>query len=352
MKKRVLALVLVSMLVLSVFLTGCGGGAEDTEVAEDVYVLKIAHIVSEADDVHIGFQKFKEDIEAASDGRIAVEIYGNRILANSDIELAELVNTDTVQMACVAVFNLPVAYSELTPLSIFDFPYMFMTKEEQGAYANSEEGLMLFEQVLEVSGNTAVHGCYPRSWLNWGFVDEINPKTPADVKGLNVRTNSADVLASCVAALGANPTMIAFSETYTALQQGALQGVVQSTNHFVSENTFEVIKTFVDLKSSCMLNTTLISNSWVESLPADLQQVFMDSFYDYNDYMIELSNTTEERSKETLVEKGVNVIEPSEEEMVPWIEAGKSIWDEKASLVGGKDVVDRANAWVEAYREQ
>lgn len=349
MKKNI-AKMLILIMAFTLVLTGCGGGSDDGGDAS-IYTLKIANIVADTDDVNVGFEYFKENIEELSDGRIKVEIYGNRQLANTDVELADLVNNDDVQMACVAVFNMPVAFKDLEELYIFDMPYMFLTKEEQGAFANSEIAQPLFDKVLEVSQNCAIYACYPRSWLNWGLVADINPVNPSDLKSYNVRTNSAKILADTVGALGANPTIIPFAEVYTALQQGSIQGTVQSTNHFVSENTFEVIETFMDLKSSCMLNTTLISDSWVNSLPSDLQDIFFDAFYDYNDYMIELSNATEDKSKNTLREKGVKVIEYSDEQMKPWIEAGKAIWAQEASLVGGMDVINECAEWLENFRQ-
>ena len=351
--RKLLSYSLVFVMVLSLLLTGCGGGGtnEEKSPGDKVYKLKIANIVADTDDVNVGFEYLKENIEKMSDGRITVEIYGNRQLANTDIELADLVNNDDVQMACVAVFNLPVAFKGLEDLYIFDFPYMFLTKDEQGAYANSENGKAKFGKVLEISGNCAVYACYPRAWLNWGLVPgNLTPTQPSDLKAYNVRTNSAQILADTVASLGANPTIIPFAEVYTALQQGSIQGTVQSTNHFISENTYEVTKTFLDLKSSCMLNTTLISQSWIDSLPDDLRDIFFEAFYDYNDYMIELSNSTEENSKNALREKGVNVIEFNDEDMKPWIEAGKSIWEKESSLVGGMDAVNACTVWLEEYR--
>lgn len=352
--KRIISYSLSIVLILAILMTGCSGNKADdgASTGEKTYQLKIANIVADTDDVNVGFEYFKKNIEEMSDGRIEVQIYGNRQLANTDVELADLVNKDDVQMACVAVFNMPVAFKGLEELYIFDFPYMFLTKEEQLAYANSEEGKAKLDNVLEVSGNCAIYACYPRAWLNWGLVPkDLNPTKPSDLNGYNVRTNSAQVLADTVAALGSNPTIIPFAEVYTALQQGSIQGTVQSTNHFVSENTYEVVKTFLDLKSSCMLNTTLISQSWVDSLPDDLKTIFFEAFNDYNDYMLELSNATEEKSKNTLRDKGVNVIEFSDENMKPWIEAGKAIWEKEASLVGGMDKVNACAAWLENYRK-
>ena len=111
--KKILSLLLVVVMIF-VFVA-CGNDGNQGET----YEVKISHVVSENDDVHLGFVKLKEMLEEKSDGRFNVNIYSNAALAASDDEQAELVNSDSVQIACVAAYKVANLNSNLLKFNVF-----------------------------------------------------------------------------------------------------------------------------------------------------------------------------------------------------------------------------------------
>src|SRR6056297_2300623 len=158
MKSRnLLILLLVMSLVLVGGLSGCSQPSEEPSSGEsdessgETYEIRISHIASNTDPIHLGWEKFKETIEDKSDGRITVTILGNKQISNSNDEDAEKVQSNTVQMSSVPTYTL-AALGSIDKYKLCDYPYLFKNDEEIYKIMDGEIGSELSQELIDKTG--------------------------------------------------------------------------------------------------------------------------------------------------------------------------------------------------------
>lgn len=338
--KKILSLLLVVVMIFAFVACGNDGNQGET------YEVKISHVVSETDDVHLGFVKLKEMLEEKSDGRFNVNIYSNAALAASDDEQAELVNSDSVQIACVAAYNVANLNSNLLKFNVLDLPYLFETDEDYYKFIDSDAGKELFASVLDETGNIWAQANYIRSWQ--ALTTTKKPaRVPSDLKGKSILCGSPEVFRKTVEAWGGNVGTVAWSETYTAMQQGSVDGNLRAVNLSITQRFYEVQKYCTLVNQSAMVNTTLVSKSWYDSLPEDLQAIFDECMLEYEQIMRDYGVARQDTTIQELKDNGVEVIELTDAEKEEWVEAAKPVWDAMEATVGAdliqtaKDIVGK-----------
>ena len=223
MSKKLLSLLLVLAMIFS--LAACGGnegtegsGAEG-ESAEPI-VIKFAGTVNDEHPITKGEYKFAEILEELSGGTMVVENYPNCQLG-SNRELYESVQNGTLQMAeagavILANFTDKFKFTQL--------PYLFNSAESMQCFLNGEVGQQMFEEMAAETG-FRVLGCYENGWQAiTNSKHEI--KTAADLQGLKIRTQENDILLKIYGDLGCNPMPMAFTELFTGMQQGTVDGQI------------------------------------------------------------------------------------------------------------------------------
>lgn len=343
MRKGILSIIsLVLVFAMCFTLSACGGsGSGDTNTdSDEVYELKIAHVVAETDDVHLGFVQLKDMLEERSDGRIKVTIYSNASLASTDDELAELVNSDTVQIACIALYNMANVNEALLKYGVLDLPFMFESDEEYYKFIDSDYGKAMLDEMLEVTGNVWEYSGYIRSWQALSTTN-TPAYTPADIKGKTIICGSPQVFRDTVSSWGANVGTVPWSETYTAMEQGSIDGNLRAVNLSITQRFFEVQKYMTLVNTSAMVNGTLVSRSWYENLPEDLQKVFIECMDEYIQIMRDYGVTRQEETIKQLEENGVEVIQLTDEQKAAWVEPTSVVYDKMEDIIGA-DVIAKA----------
>lgn len=219
MGKKFLAVVLTLAMVLS--FAACGGDTNNGDSSEaDKIVIKFAGTVNDEHPITKGEYKFAEILEEISGGTMVVENYPNCQLG-SNRELYESVQNGSLQMAeagavILANFTDKFKFTQL--------PYLFNSAESVQAFLNSEVGQQMFEDMAEETG-FRVLGCYENGWQAiTNSKHEV--KTAADLKGLKIRTQENEILLNIYGDLGCNPMPMAFTELFTGMQQGTVDGQI------------------------------------------------------------------------------------------------------------------------------
>lgn len=340
MKKKALVVLLIMALVLSFALCGCGSNEEGGDAAAEVYPIKIAHLLTESDDVHLGFLELQKMLEERSEGRFQVEIFPNGTLAGNDDESAELVNSNAVQIACIALYNTANLSDKLLKFNVLDLPYLFQTDEDYYKFLDSEYGQAMLDEVLAATGNIWAHTNYVRSWQALTLNDK-EVRVPADLAGQTIITGAPEVFVKTVQAWGGNLGTVPFSESYTAMQQGSIDGNLRAINLAVTKRYFEVQNYVTLVNQSAMANTTLISKSWYDSLPDDLKAIFDEAIMEYQQIMRDYGVTRQEETIKQLADEGMTIVELTDAEKQEWIDASACVWDQMESVIG-KETIDAA----------
>ena len=248
-----------------------------TSQAQQPIVIKFSHVVAENTPKGKGALRFKELAEAATKGRVKVEVYPNSQLFKDGEEM-QMLQLGNVQMLAPSVSKFgPLGVREY---EIFDLPYIFDSYDDLHAVTGGKIGKTLFQK-LETKGIVGL-----AYWDNGFKVMSANKplKTPADFRGLKMRIQSSKVLDGQMRALGATPQVMAFSEVYQALQTGVVDGTENPPSNLYTQKMNEVQK-YVTLSNHGVVEYAVITNKkfW-DGLPADIRTSLERAMRDATNY--------------------------------------------------------------------
>lgn len=285
-RKGMVAIVLAIVIVLS--LAACGtaqtasaaGTAGTAEAAATAntesgsgkaeYTIVIGSADGSGGITHQGMQKFEQMVEERSGGKVDVQIYMDSLLGG-EREITEGQLLGTIQMSPVSE-GIYDAYDDA--FAILELPYMFSSYDAFNAACDGKIGDYLNEKFKE-------YGFTSFGIFSMGFRGVINNirtiETPEDLKGLKLRVPEVDSYLDCFNALGANPTPMNWSDIYTALQQGTVDGMEGSPPVLKDSRFQEVSKYFTVTNHIMSTGVFTISTAYYESLPEDIQTIVRES---------------------------------------------------------------------------
>ncbi|GHV36065.1 C4-dicarboxylate ABC transporter [Synergistales bacterium] len=335
-------LLLVAVVLSVAFLLTSGATAI---AAPRTIEVKISHVVPETDVIHQAYLELKEYLEKESDGRFKVVIYPNRQLSNSNAEDAEKVMANIVQVAA-APTSVLAGSGNIPEYKVFDYPYLFGSSDE--LYYAIDNGLnkYLSDKLVAKTGiriMSAVNGGWCPISLSKGPLD-----SPADLKGKKIRILNSDMYMEIMKSFGAVGTPIAYGETYTAMQQGTVDGVTTNFPNWLTERYYEVQKVLGMMNPFAIIHMTMVSESFYTSLPDDLKTIFETGMAKYDARMREL------RAQEAIdtmakLKTLMTVREYSDAEMQAFKDASAYILRDKSDIAG-KEVIEYAQKLIQEYR--
>ncbi len=222
MKQHVKGLILAAV-VSAVTLTGCGSGTEQTmQGTEDGYQQIELVMAVNGTDIQIDTKvakKFAELVSEESEGRVTVAVFPNDQLAGGNSTKGiEMIAVGGADLAAYATSVLSVLDGQM---SIATIPWSFDNYQEARTVID-ETGGDYYAEILAEKGIT-----YLGSFHN-GFRQLSNSKhevkAPADVQGLKIRVPGSEVYMDFFRELKADPISMSWSEVFTAIQQGAIDG--------------------------------------------------------------------------------------------------------------------------------
>ena len=157
-------------------------------------------------------------------------------------------------------------------------------------------------------------------WMNKPF------HTMAEAKSMKIRATASKVHISMTKAFGMNPTPMAWSETFTALQQGTVAGVDVDIHSAVSANLHEVAPHLVLSGHFYTPHLFMASAKFMDSLSPEDREIFEETFAEVQKIQRSAIHTGEQKLIEKLRAQGVDVIELSPEARAEFMNAGKAIW--------------------------
>ncbi len=226
-------------------------------------VLKIGHVAPPFHGQHVGLEYFAQYLKEHSDGRWQCKIFPSGQLGG-ERSLAEQVQTGTLPMAVVTTAVL----SNFVPeIGVVDLPFLFPDLLTAHAVLDGPIRKQLFAFFPS-------RGFVALTFMENEFRDLTNSKhpvhTPADLKGLKIRTMESPIFIDTFKALGAEPVPMPFPEVYSALEQGVIDG--QDNPLFVSILVkFPEVNHFITKTQHVLTETVMIVNRdfWERLSPVD-----------------------------------------------------------------------------------
>ena len=190
-------------------------------------------------DAHAGaMMVFKETVERLSNGTIKVLTYDSGSLFKQEQEVSAL---RSGQADIVGDMSAPWLTDGSPWISMFSAGYIFKNYEHMTKVLNGPIGQEAFERVVKEQGIRPLGAMYlGRRQIN--MVEDKPIRTPADLRGANLRMPNSDAWIFLGRALGANPTPISFSELYMALQTRTVDGQDNPLPTVMNAKFYEVTK--------------------------------------------------------------------------------------------------------------
>jgi len=231
--KKLIALLLAVLMVLS--LAACGAKqeapapapeaeaqpeAEAPAVEEKVFTLTFttSSVPAEAH-TRVLVEYIKPRLEELSDGRIVLEVYDSSSLFSQDDELPATIKGNASM--CYTDGSWLETY--MPGASMFSAGYFFSSLDHMNAVMNGEIGQEFFEKVVEEVGVRPLC-CYYIGSRTINLRSSEPAVTPDMLEGVSLRMPNSEAWLMLGRALGANPVPVAFSELYSSLSSGVVDG--------------------------------------------------------------------------------------------------------------------------------
>lgn len=164
----------------------------------------------------VGVHRFGEELERLSEGRLTIRPHYDNALG-AEREVVEGIGFGLIDMGITSTGPMGGFVNEFL---LFDLPYIFTSADAAYAFLDGEHGTALAEK-LESGAGVKILG-----WMENGFrhnTNSVRPlNTPDDLRGIRHRTQESRVQVDTWTALGANASPMAWTEVFTALQQGVI----------------------------------------------------------------------------------------------------------------------------------
>lgn len=279
--------------------------------------------------------KFKELVEKNSDGEIQVKVYhSNQLGGISEINAAVRDGSVTMSMSSITY----IAGNYNPKYGITNLPYLVTKKTAPKLFE-----IMDGDIGNRLSKEMEAHNFKVLGYYQLGFRHLTNNKRPVhgpeDLKGLKIRLQPNKVHINAMRAFGANPIGMDFSELYSALQQGVLDG---------QENPIDVIymNKFYEVQKYCTLTghffdigSFYMNLDYFNKLPKNLQEIVLKASRETALFERKLSSDRESEFLDKL-KKEMEVIELTDEALQKFKELSKVAYEQIRDIVKDDELVD------------
>ncbi|BCK84268.1 MAG: TRAP transporter substrate-binding protein [Oscillospiraceae bacterium] len=305
---------------------GTAGNTGNTVSAPE-YVISVSVTTSDDSACNKAIYYMADLVKERSGGRVELDVYPNGTMAN-DVGSVEGVQMGTIGMTLVSSAN----YTQFdSNQAVFDLPFLFPTKEDAYRFFESD----LAGKLAESLGNYGFH-CF--GYMDYGYrlltndVKEV--QSMADLKGMKIRTMSSTYQVQTWECLDAVPTVISFSELFTALQQHTVDGQENPWGNIISQKFYEVQKYATDTHHILTVCPLVMSQDIYDSMPEDLQKVMDECAADTLVAARDMVNEEESGAVETATAAGMVVTSASDDMIQEMREACQPVYDSMKQEIG------------------
>jgi tripartite ATP-independent transporter DctP family solute receptor len=325
---------MLGMMVAAAFSVGLSAPAA---MAADK-VMKCGIVTSKDRSLSKGLVEFGKILEKESGGTIKVQVFTDGVLGG-DRQTLEGLQMGTIH--CTSVSTGPIA-AFVPQFDVFDLPFLFKDKATAFKVVDGPIGKELLDKLPAV-------GMVGFNYWENGFRHLTNNKrevkTLEDIKGLKVRTLESKIHVDTWKQLGANPTPMSFSQLYTALEQGVVDGQENPFGNVVTNKFNEVQKYLTTTGHVYNASPFLVSKKFYDGLTDAQKEAVKKAAKEAQDFQRRENDKEDTVSTGTLLARGMKItaLNPGEHQKV--VAALKPVYD-KYSETLGKDLVNRLLAAV------
>lgn len=291
--KKSLSIILVLVLTLSVV-------ASMMVLAADKIVLRYSEVNADNDPETLAAYKFAELVKEESNGRIEIQVFPNGQLGGMKD------NIQSLQMGAIEIARSNPAWladAGVKKMNVLSLPFIFRSVEQANKILEGTIGDQLLAEV-ENAGIQLIGIGYFEPTLRHFFFRDKQVTTLSDIKGLKLRVPTSEVYKDMVRAFGASPTPIAYSELYSALQTGVVDGAENPLKGYYNMKFSETSKYFTFDGHQYETSVIVFSKLAWNRLSSTDQMLIKKAFAESTDYFKEVLHDKQDEYLTELKEQG------------------------------------------------
>lgn len=268
---------------------------------QPAYLLRASLVFNENHTWNQAFLHFGQLLAERSNGRLKLEVYHSEQLAK-EIEAIRLIQAEVIEMTITGA--LLSNWIEIA--SFCEMPFLLRNKEEQVNFINGPIGKRIEQEMIDRTG------VRPITYFTRGprqLTSNRPIRHPDDLQGLILRVPNVPSFVTAWSAMGAKPTPMAFSEVFTSLQQGTIEGQ-ENPFALILNSGFPEVQKYVNVTEHVMSwGYPIIGEKQFQKLPKDLQEILLTSAKDMQAFERKLLEENESKVIAQLKERGMTFIE-------------------------------------------
>ncbi|NDL68547.1 TRAP transporter substrate-binding protein [Anaerotalea alkaliphila] len=345
-RKMVVALVLsVAMLALA----GCGKAPADTSLAEGKtvesdgagektyekpeVVLRYGELNPDTHPMTMAAREFARIVAEKSNGRMAIEIYPSGQLGD------EKTQVQSVQMGALDMFRAGSSFLSdygIEMMRVFELPYIFRDVDHSWSVLDSDIGDEFLQAVTDSGTKMVGIGYFADSPRNYFFTNK-KVTSVSEMKNLKIRVPQSEMHMETANAFGASATPISYSELYSALQTGVVDGAENALTAYEANKFYEVAKYYTfDAHSLAPYILVFSEISW-NKLDENDQEFLSDCWSETEKWYREVASDMDAQARVNLEASGVEFFEVDNKQ--EWVDAVAPLYEKFGA--GYEDVIRR-----------
>lgn len=336
MRKRLFLIFLCVALLM--IIPGC------SSLKSDKIIMKFGHTLSPTHSIQLSAEYFAKRMEELTDGRVEVQIFPSGQLGGEREQLESL-------MAGGHDFHMGTQAPLInwTPeFAVLDLPYLINSEQEADLLLNGKVGKALLDLLPD-------YGLYGLGWAENGFREITSNKrpikSPGDFGGMLIRTMENKIMMDTFALWGANPTPMAVTEVYTALQQGTVDGQ-ENPASLIEVQKFHEVQDYMSISDHFYSPFIFYASKIkMDSWPEDIQEAVRIAAAEACEYQKKVAREQNAQAIINIGESGTELYYFTEEDKAKWFEAAKPIYEKYYDYIG-KDIVDLTMQELERIRAE
>jgi len=282
------------LIILGLTYSGC-------TINSDVKVVKVGLTHAQSHSFAQALEKFKACVEEKTQGQYEIRIFHSSQLGGEK-EMQEMLTLGSLEISLSGVIN---TYEPM--FAIFEMPFLYRDRDHVVKVNNSEV-------MDEVSGPLQSQGIRLVGFYENGFrniTNSVRPiEVPADVVGLKIRTPENPAQIETMRALGAIPTPMSFSELYTALVQGVVDGQENPLQNIWFNRLHEAQPYLAMTRHIYNSLYILASDRFWRQLPADDQHLFKDCLLESSLWQLNYMKSLDRELEQEMKDYGIEITYP------------------------------------------
>ena len=297
--------------------------ASTSEAARPL-TLRLGHPMAPGNNVTLGYEKFAELVAEKSKGTMKIAIFGNCQIG-SDRVTTEAAQAGTLDLSSSSTPNLASFHPHFMAL---DLPYVTNPKYQDNLYKALDSG-ELGEYYKKLCNSIGLELLMPSEYGYRSFCTANRAiEKAADFKGLKVRTTDSPVEVAVAKAFGMNPAPIAWGETYTALQQGTVDGEGNTYGLLDAAKHSEVLKYVTDSRHNYSMHFLLMNKAKFDGLKPEQQKILREAAAEALAWERSISPKLEDEALQNFVKNGAKVHNFSDAEFAELYKMTQGVRDE------------------------